>query len=159
MANIGFTGGNDLFLHLHRVVADMRAHDYPHVMVGFLDANKKAGPNRVSAPALAVLQEFGGPATDAGYIPPRPFFRNYIMRSKKEWLKIIAWRLKTSRFNADKTLVTVGRMMANGLKESIDRSEDYKENKPWAIKAKGTTQMPLKYTFRMKRAISFKVNL
>lgn len=72
-------------------------------------------------------------------IPPRPFFRNMINKSSKNWPANLMTALKTTKFDAEKALGLVGQHISDELQESI-RSNTPPPNAKSTIKGKGSAR-------------------
>ena len=108
----GFSGGDRLRNYLDGIAA--RVASASQVAVGFLEGATEA--DGVSVAMIAAIQEFGAPK--AG-IPPRPFFRTMIAAKAPGWGGAMAKILKSTDYDAGKTLGQMGEGMKGQLQESI----------------------------------------
>lgn len=105
-------GGSALEKRLSELAKDVTKP--ANLSVGFLsDATYEDGKN---VAMIAAIQEFGAPK--AG-IPPRPFFRNMIAAKSSEWPDAIAGLLKSTDYDATKTMMQVGEGISGQLRQSI----------------------------------------
>lgn len=111
MANV--TGGDKLQAYLTEIAGNMtNAGNDPSVRVGFLES--ASYPNGQSVATVAFWNEFGN-----GKAPPRPFFRRMIKANAKAWPDEIATVLKSSGYDAAKTLKLMGERIAGQLRQAI----------------------------------------
>ena len=88
-------GGAKLEKVLYTMAAKLKSAKV--VKVGFLEG--AAYPSGIPVAAVAAFQDFG-----TRRIPPRPFFRNMISTKSPGWPKAIATTLKSTGYDAKKTL-------------------------------------------------------
>lgn len=101
------------------------------VRVGFMaDATY---PDGTSVAMVAAIQDFGAPR--AG-IPPRPFFRNMIAAKSKDWPEAAGALLIRNNYDAERTLVQMGKVIAGQLRLSI-HDTNAPPLKPATIRGKG----------------------
>ena len=103
-------GGAKLEKVLYTMAAKLKSAKV--VKVGFLEG--AAYPSGIPVAAVAAFQDFG-----TRRIPPRPFFRNMISTKSPGWPKAIATTLKSTGYDAKKTLELVGEGVVGQLKQSI----------------------------------------
>lgn len=84
------------------------------VNVGFLAGATYPGGKPVAM--IAAIQNWGAPR--AG-VPARPFFTNMVRAKKAEWPKAIAGLLKSTNYDALRTLQLTGEAIAGQLRTSI----------------------------------------
>ena len=84
------------------------------VQIGFMEG--ATYPDGTSVPLVAALNEFGVPAHNQ---PPRPFFRGMINDKSGEWPEAVAGLLKSTNYDAHKTLDQTGEAIGGQLKEAI----------------------------------------
>ena len=82
--------------------------------VGFLSGSTE--PDGTSIPMIAAIQEWGAPKA---HIPPRPFFRTMVQTKSSGWAPGIAFQLKATNYDVDKTLNLTGMVIKGQLQESI----------------------------------------
>jgi hypothetical protein len=82
--------------------------------VGFLEGSTY--PDGTSVPLIAALNEYGVPSNNQ---PARPFFRRMIQAKSHEWPAGIAFQLKATNYDVDKTLYITGEAIKGQLKQSI----------------------------------------
>lgn len=73
-------------------------------------------PDGTPVAMIAMIQDMGAPSVG---IPPRPFFRNMIAEKSPGWPKAIRDTLKSTDYDAAKTLELVGQGVAGQLRQSI----------------------------------------
>lgn len=105
-------GGKKLEAALKRISQQVSTPAW--LKVGFLEGAKY--PDGKPVAMIAAILEYGAPK--AG-IPPRPFFRNMIASKSSEWPGAIAGLLKSTDFDAVKTLQITGEAIAGQLRQSI----------------------------------------
>jgi hypothetical protein len=81
---------------------------------GFLEGSTEA--DGTSVPLIAALNEFGVPSKGQ---PPRPFFRRAIRAHADSWPAGIAFQLKATNYDVDKTLRLTGEVIKGQIKQSI----------------------------------------
>ena len=106
------TGGNKLQSVLQKIATS--ASKASSVEIGW-PADGSTYPDGTLIAAVAALNEFGH-----GTTPPRPFFRNMIAAHSSEWPEAIGATLKTTDYDAAKTLGLTGQAITNQLQQSIN---------------------------------------
>lgn len=142
------TGGEKLQAALAAIVGKLASAET--VQVGFLE--NSTYPDGTSVPMVAAIQEFGAPK--AG-IPPRPFFRTMIAAKAPGWGGAMGQILKSTDYDAAKTLGQMGEGIKGQLQESIKATN----NPPLAsatIAAKGFAT-PLIDTGHMLNSVDYEV--
>lgn len=112
MATFKFEGGDKLKAHLKKLSKKVTKASV--VEVGFFEGKNYS--NGTSIAMVAAIQEFGAPAKG---IPPRPFFRNMIKKEEGHWGNDVAALLKSTDYDAAKTLGFMGEEIEGELKQSI----------------------------------------
>lgn len=141
------TGGDKLKAALDKIAAKLDKGGT--LRVGFLEG--ATAPDGQSIPLRAALNEFGHDNA-----PPRPFFRNMIAAKAKEWPEGIAYQLKATNYDVDRTLRITGVAIAGQLQQSIlDLWEPALS--PVTIAKKGFDK-PLIEHGDMINAVAFEVN-
>jgi hypothetical protein len=144
------SGGDKLLEALDAINTRLKsAGGEPAVKVGFLEG--ATYPKGTSVPMVAAVQEFGG-----GFIPPRPYFRNMIKRSGREWPAAMAKLLKAHEFDAAKVLGLMGMLIKGQLQQSILDTND-PPLAPSTIRRKGFSK-PLIETSHMINSVDFEVS-
>lgn len=116
--------------------------------VGFLPG--ATYPDGTLVAMVAAIQEFGAPSRG---IPPRPFFRNMIAQNSPQWPKAVGDLLKSTGYDAQKTLEMTGEGIKGELQQSIV-STNSPPNAPSTIAQKGSSK-PLVDTGHMLNSIDF----
>jgi len=104
-----------------KLVAALKKYAGPKALtlrVGFLESARHY-PGGLPVAAVAAIQEYGAPSAPLGAIPPRPFFRTMVSAKKSTWGAAIAASLKSTNYDAEAALRTVGEVIAGQLKLSI----------------------------------------
>lgn len=113
-------------------------------------AGSASGPLNVAT--VAAFNEYGVPSHNQ---PPRPFFRNMIADKSPEWPKAIAKLLKSTNYDAQKTLEITGEAIKGQLQKSIiDLVAP--PLAPSTIRAKGSAK-PLIDTSHMLNSVDYEV--
>lgn len=120
------------------------------VRIGFLEAARY--PDGTPVAMIAAIHNYGAPR--AG-IPPRPFFTNMIAAKQGEWPKAIAGLLKSTDYDAFRTLQLTGEAVAGQLRQSIIDTND-PPLKPATIRRKGFSK-PLVETGHMLNSVDYEV--
>ncbi|SDR17611.1 hypothetical protein [Paraburkholderia tuberum] len=110
-------GGRALQAHLQQAVEKLQTKT---LRVGFLEG--ATYPDGTPVAQVAALNEFGHTvAADEGeyFVLPRPFFRNMIHENKAGWGAALGAVLKSTGYDVDKALATMGLGMEDQLQESI----------------------------------------
>jgi len=142
------TGGDKLAARLSEIA---RGLSKPSTLeVGFLE--NASYPDGTPVALVAAVQEYGAPSRN---IPPRPFFRTMIAEKSPEWPDAIAGLLKTTDYDAEKTMMQVG----EGIKGQLQQSIVETNSPPLAeatIERKGSSK-PLVDTGHMFNSVDYKV--
>ena len=136
-------GGNKI----NQVLSDIfaRASKRDIVNVGFLE--NSTYPDGTSVPTVAALNEFGVPAH---HQPPRPFFRTMIAEKSPDWGKRFAVVLKSTKYDAAKSLDLMGEGISNQLRQAIE-SADFEPLAPSTIKRKGNSKQLVDTGYMLSR--------
>lgn len=118
------------------------------VEVGFLEGGKY--PTGMSIPLVAWINEYGRPDHNQ---PPRPFFRQMIVKESNSWQGKIKRLLM--KYDSLKTLKMMGEDIKGAIVESINELL-VPPLSPITIKKKGFSK-PLIETGIMKKTVDFKV--
>lgn len=86
------------------------------VRVGFLEGSTSSDGQ--SMPLRAALNEFGHEYNGV-VTPPRPFMRNAIAAKSGSWASGIAFQLKATDYDVNKTLSLTGMAIEGDIKQSI----------------------------------------
>lgn len=122
-------GGDKLKKALKDLLKNLNSAE--SVRVGFLEDAKY--PDGTPVALVGSVQNWGSPA--AG-IPPRPFFTNMIAHHAGSWSKGMAETLKSTNYDAKKTLDIVGEVLVGQLKKEII-DMNFPPLKPETIRRKG----------------------
>lgn len=142
------TGGDKLAARLSEIA---RSLSKPSTLeVGFL--SDATYPDGTPVALVAAVNEYGAPSRN---IPPRPFFRTMVTEKSPEWPDAIADLLKTTDYDAEKTMMQVGEGIKGQLMQSIIDT-----NSPAlaeaTIERKGSSK-PLIASGHMLQSVDFKV--
>lgn len=106
------SGGAKLEAALKKIAANLSKAQT--LRVGFLEG--RTYPDGTSVPMVAAVNEFGAPSRGQ---PPRPFFRRMIAKNSGDWPDAIEAALKTTNYDAQKSLGLVGVQIVAELQQSI----------------------------------------
>lgn len=143
------TGGDKLQAALTAIVGKLASAET--VKVGFLE--NSTYPDGTSVPMVAAIQEFGAPSKN---IPPRPFFRSMIAAKAPGWGSAMGKILKSTDYDAAKSLGQMGQGIRDQLQESIKATND-PPLAPATAQAKGF-DTPLIDTGHMMNSVDFEVD-
>ena len=121
------TGGDKLKAALDKIAANLS--NGAEVEVGFMSG--ASYPDGTSIAAVAAFNEFG-----TANSPPRPFFRNAIVKNSGKWPKNVATALKANSYDAVAALDSVGFEIEDEIRLEI-RSNTPPPNAPSTVAAKG----------------------
>jgi hypothetical protein len=113
MTTLGMKGGDLLRTKLEDIAR--KAENAELLRVGFLEG--ATYPDGTPVALVAAVNEYGNPAKNQ---PPRPFFRQMIAAKSPGWGASMAKLMKTSGFDADKTLNLMGEGIRGQLQGSIN---------------------------------------
>lgn len=99
--------------------------------VGFL--GNTTYPDGRSVPENAAIHEFGSPERN---IPPRPYFRNMVIKNKSGWGPKVAESYQSNGHDLKKSYQDLGETMRDQLKQSIIATNSPPLS-PRTIRAKG----------------------
>lgn len=150
MAASAFSGGLKFNAALNFLKTQLSKEQL--VRVGFLEGATCGPDNDAPAPEIAFILEGGAPV--AG-IPPRPFFRNMILRNSPKWGKVLAAFLKKNKYNVELSLMGTGLIMGEQLQLEITMTTT-PANTDAVAKAKGFNK-PLEWSKNLKRSIAAEV--
>ena len=118
--------------------------------VGFLENAKY--PDGKPVAMIAAIQNFGAPKAN---IPPRPFFSNMIRDNSAKWPVAIAKILKSTGYNAERTMVMLGMGLKGQLQKSINEFEGA-PLKPATVRRKGFDKQLID-TAHMLNSVDFEI--
>lgn len=142
------SGGEALTARLREIAENVKGKSL--VRVGFLEG--ATYPDGTPVAMVAAIQEFGAPSVN---IPPRPFFRNMIADHSNEWPKAVGDLLKTTDYDAEKTMGLAGEGIAGQLRQSVVDTNS-PPNAESTIAAKGSAK-PLVDTGHLLASIDYEV--
>jgi hypothetical protein len=104
--------------NLERALAEIakKVATASEVNVGFQNGATYPDKDHTLVAMVAAIQEFGAPSRK---IPPRPFFRNMIAEKSPGWPKTVGALLVASKYDAAKTLGSIGEVISGELHQSI----------------------------------------
>lgn len=141
-------GGEKLAARLAAIARTIR--NASSVRIGFLENARY--PDGTPVAMIAAIGNYGAPR--AG-IPPRPFYTNMIAAKQGEWPRAIAGLLKSTDYDALRTLQLTGEAIAGQLRQSIIDTND-PPLKPATIRRKGFSK-PLVETGHMLNSVDYEV--
>jgi hypothetical protein len=112
MVTSSLKGGNRLQERLKEYMRKVKSSEV--VNVGFLAG--ATYPDGTPVPLVAALNEFGVPSHNQ---PPRPFMRNMIAKEQGHWGEDTATLLKSTDYDAEKTLDLMGFQIEGEMRQSI----------------------------------------
>lgn len=118
----------------------------PILEVGFFKEAKYSDGKAVAQ--VASQNEFGTHS-----IPPRPFFRNAIVKNSQKWMKF--FKKSAKEHPPYKAMGMLGEMIRSDIVQSINQTNT-PPNSPLTIKQKGSSK-PLVDTGKMRASVSFQV--
>ena len=122
-------GGDKLKAALDKIAANLS--NGAEVEVGFMSSASAPYPDGTSVAAVAAFNEFG-----TAHSPPRPFFRNAIVKNSGKWPKNVATALKDNDYDPVAALDAVGAEIEDEIRLEI-RSNTPPPNAPSTVAAKG----------------------
>ena len=146
-------GGEKMKAFLTKLSKDLTSGK-PMVRVGFLSGSMSGEHHDQPSPTIAFILENGAPAA---HIPPRPFFRNMIVRRSGKWGAQLAAFLRSNNYNVKMSLDGMGLIMGEQLQVEITEFTN-PGNAPATIAHKGFDK-PLEDSKNMKRSVSHEVVL
>lgn len=138
-----------MIAHLAKIISQAKSQT---VKVGFLSKSTYTYKNGMTTPHVAAIQEFGYPA---GGIPPRPFFRQMVTKNKAGWPVLVAQEILRNKYDVERTLRRVGKVIEGQLVESINELWE-PPLKPATIARKGFDK-PLIHSSHMKNSVDSEI--
>ncbi|QHC34153.1 hypothetical protein [Komagataeibacter xylinus] len=112
---VNFNGGSKLKAALEKL--SQKVKDGGHVRVGFLEG--KSYPDGTPVAQVAAWNEFGTKTA-----PPRPFMRNTISAHSEQWGDALSAALKSTDYDAKKSLEVVGMVIEGQIRDEISNLND-----------------------------------